>query len=61
VLIEQDRYVPVFDPEYDTFESIRSRSGMLFDAICTIGCRAENGMSSHSTHCHIYCSMLITI
>ena len=44
-LIEQDRYVPVFDPEFDTFESVRARSGMLFDTICTIGCRAEHGLS----------------
>jgi len=41
---EQDRYVPVFDPVYDTFDSVRSRSSMLFDTICTIGCRAEHGI-----------------
>jgi hypothetical protein len=40
----QDKYVPVFDPKFDTFESVRARSGMLFDTICTIGCRAELGM-----------------
>ena len=40
----QDKYVPVFDPKFDTFESVRVRSGMLFDTICTIGCRAELGM-----------------
>jgi hypothetical protein len=40
---EQDKYVPVFDPKFDTFESVRARSGILFDTICTIGCRAELG------------------
>ncbi|TVY62878.1 hypothetical protein LSUE1_G006676 [Lachnellula suecica] len=41
-----DKYVPVFDPSYDTFDSIRRRSSMLFDTIITIGCRAENGAVS---------------
>jgi len=41
-----DRYVPVFDPAYDTFESVRQRSAMLFDAICAVGCRAEHGPGS---------------
>ncbi|PVH76092.1 hypothetical protein DL98DRAFT_465595 [Cadophora sp. DSE1049] len=41
-----DRYVPVFDREYNTFESIRQRSAMLFDAICAVGCRAEHGPGS---------------
>jgi hypothetical protein len=40
---EQDKYVPVFDPRYDTFESVRERSPMLFDVICSVGCRAECG------------------
>lgn len=35
--------MPVFDPAYDTFESVRQRSAMLFDAICAVGCRAEHG------------------
>jgi hypothetical protein len=36
--------VPVFDPEFDTFASVRARSGMLFDTICAVGCRAEHGL-----------------
>jgi len=39
----QDKYVPLFDPTFDTFESVRERSVVLFDTICTIGCRAEHG------------------
>lgn len=42
-IIEKDKYVPVFDPRYDTFESVRERSSMLFDVICAVGCRAECG------------------
>ncbi|KAK2608867.1 hypothetical protein QQS21_002580 [Conoideocrella luteorostrata] len=38
-----DRYVPVFDPEHDTLESVRSRSGLLFSVMCTVGCRALSG------------------
>jgi hypothetical protein len=41
----QDRYIPIFDPEYDTFDSIRSRSSILLNAICTIGCMVENSKS----------------
>ncbi|KAH7370946.1 C6 zinc finger domain protein [Rhexocercosporidium sp. MPI-PUGE-AT-0058] len=41
-----DKYVPVFDPAYDTFESVRQRSAMLFDVICAVGCRAEHGPGS---------------
>jgi hypothetical protein len=37
-----DRFVPIFDPSYDTAESIRSRSSLLFNAICTIGCTLSN-------------------
>ncbi|KAL2819038.1 hypothetical protein BDW59DRAFT_151646 [Aspergillus cavernicola] len=36
-----DRYIPVFDPKHDTFESVRFRSSMLLNAICTIGSRVE--------------------
>lgn len=39
--MNQDRYIPVFDPEHDTFASVRSRSTILFNAICTIGYRVE--------------------
>ncbi|KAG4430934.1 hypothetical protein IFR05_013572 [Cadophora sp. M221] len=41
-----DKYVPVFDPGYDAFESVRHRSAMLFDVICAVGCRAEHGPGS---------------
>lgn len=40
----QDRFVPCFDTRYDTCTSVRARSSMLFDAICTVGCRAEHGL-----------------
>ncbi|KAJ5842224.1 hypothetical protein N7534_012054 [Penicillium rubens] len=36
-----DRYIPIFDPQYDTFDSIRSRSSILLNAICAIGCMVE--------------------
>ncbi|KAK5388079.1 hypothetical protein LTR20_004926 [Exophiala xenobiotica] len=32
-----DRYVPVFDPHHDSFQSISTRSSLLFDAILAIG------------------------
>lgn len=41
-----DRYVPVFDPQHDTAQSVRARSSLLFSAICTVGCRALNGTDS---------------
>ncbi|GAT21638.1 C6 zinc finger domain protein [Aspergillus luchuensis] len=34
-------YIPVFDPDIDTFNSVRARSSILFNAICTIGSRVE--------------------
>ncbi|KAE8386272.1 C6 zinc finger domain protein [Aspergillus alliaceus] len=36
-----DRYIPIFDPEFDTFSSVRTRSSILLNAICTIGSRVE--------------------
>ncbi|KAL3261885.1 hypothetical protein ABHI18_003309 [Aspergillus niger] len=36
-----DRYIPVFDPDIDTFNSVRARSSILLNAICTIGSRVE--------------------
>lgn len=42
-----DQFVPVFDPQYDTMESIRGRSGLLFSTICTVGCRVLGGTDSH--------------
>ncbi|KAK4118268.1 hypothetical protein N657DRAFT_583969 [Parathielavia appendiculata] len=44
-----DRYVPVFDPSYDTFDSVRHRSAVLFSAICSVGCRVMTGSESHPT------------
>src|SRR5271154_4816770 len=41
-----DSFVPVFDPGFDTFGSVRARSCMLFDIICTVGCRITTGPSS---------------
>ncbi|KAL4745210.1 hypothetical protein BDW72DRAFT_211648 [Aspergillus terricola var. indicus] len=41
-----DRYIPVFDPKYDTFESVRYRSSMLLNAVCTIGSRVESRSGS---------------
>ncbi|KAF2702978.1 hypothetical protein K504DRAFT_485987 [Pleomassaria siparia CBS 279.74] len=38
--------VPIFCERTDTFESVSSRSAFLFDAIVSIGCRAEEGFSS---------------
>ncbi|GAQ44435.1 C6 zinc finger domain protein [Aspergillus niger] len=37
----KDVYIPVFDPDIDTFNSVRARSSILFNAICTIGSRVE--------------------
>ena len=42
-----DRYVPVFDPRYDTLESVRYRSTLLFSAICSVGCRVLTGSESY--------------
>lgn len=43
-----DHYVPIFDPQYDTMDGIRSRSSLLFGAICTVGCRVLAGSESNS-------------
>ncbi|EXJ68533.1 uncharacterized protein A1O5_08326 [Cladophialophora psammophila CBS 110553] len=45
-----DRYVPIFDPLNDTFESISSRSALLFDAIITIGCGVLSDADSQICH-----------
>ncbi|EHK20157.1 uncharacterized protein TRIVIDRAFT_48209 [Trichoderma virens Gv29-8] len=45
-----DHYVPVFDPRYDSFQSIRARSSLLFSAICTIGCRVVIGTDTQQWH-----------
>ncbi|KAL5334129.1 hypothetical protein BJX70DRAFT_402912 [Aspergillus crustosus] len=41
-----DRYIPVFDPKFDTFDSVRYRSSILLNAICTIGSRVESQSGS---------------
>lgn len=41
------QYVPVFDPRCDSMHAIRSRSGLLFSTICTVGCRVLRGTESH--------------
>lgn len=51
-----DRYVPIFDPLHDTFDSIRSRSALLFNAIITIGCGVlsdANSQICHLLHFHL--------
>ncbi|PTB69234.1 hypothetical protein BBK36DRAFT_1110437 [Trichoderma citrinoviride] len=45
-----DHYVPVFDPRYDSFQSIRSRSSLLFGAICAVGCRVVAGTDAQQWH-----------
>ncbi|KAI9045788.1 putative C6 transcription factor [Aspergillus affinis] len=45
-------YIPIFDPEYDTFTSVRSRSSILLNAICTIGSRVERSGSQMSDLLH---------
>jgi hypothetical protein len=45
-----DHYVPIFDSLYDSFQSIRERSSLLFTAICTIGCRVVTGTDTQQWH-----------
>ncbi|KAJ9616881.1 hypothetical protein H2200_000601 [Cladophialophora chaetospira] len=45
-----DRYVPIFDPRHDTFDSISSRSPLLFNAIITIGCGVLSDADSQICH-----------
>ncbi|ETI23875.1 hypothetical protein G647_05682 [Cladophialophora carrionii CBS 160.54] len=45
-----DRYVPIFDPVHDTFESISARSALLFNAIITIGCGVLSDADSQIGH-----------
>ncbi|KAE8136011.1 hypothetical protein BDV38DRAFT_272298 [Aspergillus pseudotamarii] len=39
-------YIPIFDPELDNFASVRARSSILLNAICTIGSRVETKSGS---------------
>ncbi|WPG97703.1 Hypothetical protein R9X50_00048400 [Acrodontium crateriforme] len=43
-----NRFVPVFDDAYDTYESVRERSSLLFDTLVIYGCRAASGALSKS-------------
>lgn len=45
-----DRYVPIFDPLHDTFNSISARSALLFDAIITVGCGVLSDADSQICH-----------
>lgn len=45
-----NQYVPVFDPGHDTMQGIRSRSSLLFSAICAVGCRVLSGTDSRKWH-----------
>jgi hypothetical protein len=44
------QYVPVLDQRFDTVESIRSRSNLLFSIICATGCRILKGTDSQAWH-----------
>ncbi|KAH7176965.1 hypothetical protein EDB81DRAFT_773827 [Dactylonectria macrodidyma] len=44
------RFVPIFDPRYDTIRDIRSRSSLLFCIICAVGYRTTRGTESHEWH-----------
>jgi hypothetical protein len=43
---EQQYLVPIFCERHDTMATTSARSAFLFDAIVSIGCRAEEGFSS---------------
>ncbi|KAL7918684.1 hypothetical protein ACQKWADRAFT_303501 [Trichoderma austrokoningii] len=45
-----DHYVPIFDPQHDSFHGIRERSSLLFSAICTVGCRVVTGTDTQQWH-----------
>lgn len=45
-----DRYVPIFDPSHDSFQSINARSALLFDAIITVGCGVLSDADSQICH-----------
>ncbi|TKA62602.1 hypothetical protein B0A55_11106 [Friedmanniomyces simplex] len=42
-----NRFVPIFDPNHDTYSSVRERSSILFDVLVTFGCRAAAGSLSN--------------
>jgi hypothetical protein len=42
----QQYLVPIFCEKHDTIATVSSRSTFLFDAIVSIGCRAEEGFNS---------------
>ena len=44
------QYVPVFDSNSDSLETIRNRSDVLFSTICAAGCRILRGSDSQQWH-----------
>lgn len=46
-----DRYVPIFDAT-DTLPSIRSRSSLLLNTICAIGCSVAENVTTDSRSLH---------
>ncbi|KAJ2971552.1 hypothetical protein NQ176_g7633 [Zarea fungicola] len=47
-----DHYVPVFDPAYDTMQSIRQRSSFLFATICTRAVGPVSGLPGDGAGAH---------
>lgn len=41
-------YFPFLDPKLDSVERLRSRSTILFNTVCAVGCRARRGGQSQS-------------
>lgn len=41
-----NRFVPIFDPTYDDYQSVKRRSNILFDVLIIYGCRAAEGSLS---------------
>lgn len=51
--LSQNRLVPVFSPDYDSFESIRQRSSFLFDTIVAFGYKVRIGSEHHGLFLHL--------
>ncbi|KAK8212371.1 hypothetical protein IWZ01DRAFT_263928 [Phyllosticta capitalensis] len=48
-----NRLVPVFSPDYDSFDSIRQRSSFLFDTIIAFGYKVRIGSEHHGLFLHL--------
>ncbi|KAK7556928.1 hypothetical protein IWX49DRAFT_17141 [Phyllosticta citricarpa] len=48
-----NRLVPVFSPEYDSFDSIRQRSSFLFDTVITFGYKVHFGAEHRGLFLHL--------